>query len=424
MGGWRTVGTYALALTVTSAGCSDSKSSDDDDSGEGGEGGELSGSGGSAASGTGGGSGTCVPKATSCQGALLLTCNAQGTGFAAPVDCSPGLCLTEDDGGRCVDDATGGSSGSGGSGNAGGTGGASAGSSSGGSANEGSGGGTGGGSAADGGSGGGGNGGEGDTGGTGGSGTGGTGDTGGTGGTGGDGACSTDGFFLCDCVPSFGSNEQVLDGAGDDFANIPAMQFEVSELPYLSASYSAAVPAAVTVRAAWSEAAFVAHVHVTDPLILPDTSYTHWNGDNVQFFVAGTSVLTGAYSGIEDGGATHVIIAPPTETLAAQGITIYEPCYACVMVTPLATTVFATRLVADGYEVELRLPWGASAEARKSGLRIGLDLVFGVANTASGGLELEGALKNEPNLASESCSPTPTTHPGCDDRVWCTPRLE
>jgi hypothetical protein len=178
------------------------------------------------------------------------------------------------------------------------------------------------------------------------------------------------------------------------------------------------------VRAAWTEEAFVAHVHVTDPLILPDASYTHWNGDNVQFFVAGTSMLTGAYSGTEDGGATHVIIAPPTETLAAQGITIYEPCYASVMVTSLATTAFATRLVDDGYEIEVRLPWGATALPRTSGALIGLDFVFGVANTSGLGLELEGALKNDPTLESESCYPTPNTHPGCDDRVWCTPRLE
>jgi hypothetical protein len=238
------------------------------------------------------------------------------------------------------------------------------------------------------------------------------------------GPCETDALFLCDCVPSFGAATQTLDGAGDEFAAVPPMTFEVSALPYLSASYNASIPAEVTVRAAWSEDAFVAHVHVTDPLLLPDSSASLWNGDNVQLFLAGTAMLTGSYSGTEDGGATHLIVVPPTESTAARGITIYEPCYACVMQTALSTSVYAARAVADGWEVEFRVPWAATAEPRVSGTRIGFDLMFGVANTAGSGLELEGALKNDPTLSSASCSPTPFTHPGCDDRVWCTPRLE
>jgi hypothetical protein len=246
----------------------------------------------------------------------------------------------------------------------------------------------------------------------------------GTGTSGAAGACATDGLFLCDCIPSFGEREQALDGAGDDFANVPAMTFEVSELPYLTAGRAAPVPAEVTVRAAWTADAFVAHVHVVDPTILPDSGATLWNGDSVQFFLAGTALLTGMYSGTEDGGATHIIIAPSDGVVAPRGITIYEPCYACVMETALSTSVYASRTVADGYEVEVRMPWAATADPRVSGTRMGLNLMIGVANTTGAGLELEGAMKNDPTLASESCSPTPSTHPGCDDRTWCTPRLE
>jgi hypothetical protein len=197
----------------------------------------------------------------------------------------------------------------------------------------------------------------------------------------------------------------------------------VSELPYLSAGRTAPVPAEVTIRAAWTDAAFVAHVHVVDPAILPDSGATLWNGDSVQFFLAGTALLTGTYSGTEDGGATHIIVAPTDGIVAARAITIYEPCYACVMYTALPTSVYAARTVADGYEVEVRMPWAESADPRVSGARIGLNLMFGVANSGVG-LELEGAMRNDPTLPSTSCSPTPTTHPGCDDRTWCTPRLE
>jgi len=390
----RSVALVSLAAAAAGASCSGNQTASDDDEETAGESGET-GTGGSLGGGTGGSGG-----------------DTGGTGGSSASGGSGG-----DTGGTGGSSATGGSGG-----DTGGTGGS--------SATGGSGGDTGGtgGSSATGGSGG-------DTGGTGGSsasggsgGAGGSSATGGTGGSsgaaGGGGACATTDWFLCDCMPAFGDRDQTLDGAGDEFSGIPAMTFEVSAMPYLSPSYMAAIPQEVTLRAAWSEEAFVAHVHVTDPLLLPDTSEPLWNGDNVQFFVAGTSTLTGAYSGTEDGGATHVIIAPPGDGISPRGITIYEPCYACVMITSLATTSYVARAVTDGYEVEVRLPWGATAEPRVSGARFALDLAIGVANDAAGGLQLEGVLKNDPTLASTSCSPTPTTHPGCDDRVWCTPRLE
>jgi hypothetical protein len=402
----RPLGLVLAVVAATAPACSDKKKAADDEDGRN-EGG---------APGSGGSGGTlCVADALSCEGRNLVTCNADGTGYSSIVDCSPLTCVEDDIGPTCGADPGGGGTGgtggaTGGSGGSGGTGGASGGS-----------------GGATGGSGGGGSGGKGGSG-TGGASGGTGGATGGSSGTGGDAGsdagepCATTGLFLCDCVPGFGATEQTLDGAGDEFVGIPPMTFEVSELPYLSRS--ATVPARVTVRAAWADDAFVAHVHVVDPAILPDSGATLWNGDSVQFFLAGTGTLTGTYSGTQDGGATHIIIAPTDGVVAARGITIYEPCYACVMSTALPTTVYAARTVADGYEVEVRMPWAATAEPRVSGAHIGLNLMFGVANTPGAGLELEGAMRNDPTLASESCSPTPTTHPGCDDRTWCTPRLE
>jgi len=379
-----------LVLVAAGASCSGTQTASDDEETSG-EGGEASGAMGGAVGGGTGGSG--------------------GNGGSSAAGGSGGTGGSSAAGGSGGDGGSGGSSATGGTGGDGATGGVGGSSATGGTETGGT-----GGSSATGGTGG--------AGGTGGS-TGGTGGTGGSSGSAGSGgACATTDWFLCDCLPSFGDRDQTLDGAGDEFTEIPAMTFEVSAMPYLSPSYMAAIPQEVTLRAAWSEEAFVAHIHVTDPLLLPDTSEPLWNGDNVQFFVAGTSTLTGAYSGTEDGGATHVIIAPPGDATAARGITIYEPCYACVMITSLSTTSYVARAVTDGYEIEVRLPWGATAEPRVSGARFAFDLTIGVANAAAGGLELEGVLKNDPTLASTSCSPTPTTHPGCDDRVWCTPRLE
>jgi hypothetical protein len=383
---------------------------------------------------------SCTPGEELCVGTSTGTCNERGTGIEGLFDCgdSGQTCAIRPEDGRAICTELGGSGGSGGSGGAtggAGTGGASAAGgdagATGGSDPTGGAGATGGSGGAGGSSGGSGaTGGSSDSGGTGGA-TGGSSATGGAGGsTGGSGGsagsggpCETGGLFLCDCLPSFGSAVQTLDGAGDEFAGIPAMTFDVSELPYKSPSYMAAISQPVTVRAAWTESAFVAHVHVADPLVSPDAGATLWNGDNVQFFVAGTSILTGSYSGTEDGGATHVIVAPPGSSAAAKAITIYEPCYACVTYSALAPSYFVARTVADGYEIEVSLPWSPYAEPRVSGARFALNFMFGVDNSG-GGLELEGAMKNDPSLPSDSCSPTPVTHPGCDDRTWCTPRLE
>jgi hypothetical protein len=412
----------AVGLFGALAGCSGKHDSDDDDgggeagatSGKGGGGGTKGGSSGSGGDGATGGS-TCTPGEASCDGDDISLCNTEGNRVA--IACTPGVCTELADGPRCVQSSGGGSSG----GSGGSTGGDSA---TGGSGDMGGSDETGGSGGSTGGSTTGGSGGSGDAGGSGGSGAGGGGSGGLGGGAGAGSECPTDGFFLCDCVPGFGDREQVVDGAGDEFDGIPPMVFEVSGMPYINPDRSTPAMATVAVRAAWSEDAFVAHVHVVDPLVMADTGYTLWNGDSVQLFVAGTSALTGAYSGTEDAGAIHVIVAPPDGVSAARAISIYEPCYACVTTAALATSAYAARMVDDGYEVEVRLPWAADAVPRMSGSRIGLDLVIGVGNDAGLGLELEGALRNDPVLASESCSPTPTTHPGCDDRVWCTPWLK
>jgi hypothetical protein len=225
-------------------------------------------------------------------------------------------------------------------------------------------------------------------------------------------------------LPRFTGSPLVVDGDGSEFADIEPVTYELRSAPVVNASYSEGLPTVVTVRMAWSEEALVAHVHVDDPAIHTYEGGTleyFWQGDNVQFFIAPTDALTGAYSGTEDGGATHLVIIPPSDTQPSVAIEEYEPCYACVDAS-LSLVNYAARAVTGGYEIELSWPWTSPLGMFSPGDRVALDLIVGASDDAGSGLQLEGLLANNPVAGDTPCGGA--THPGCDDRTWCYSVLE
>ena len=239
---------------------------------------------------------------------------------------------------------------------------------------------------------------------------------------GGGAACIANSGNYCACMPKF-VGTQVVDGAGDEFSALAPMTFTLSTAPYINPSRAASLPERVTLRAGWSDVALHVHVHVDDPSINPDSSATLWNGDNVQLFVAPTDILTGTYTGTEDGGAIHVLISAPSATDVSRATVIYQNGVSTN--TPFVTGVFAGHRVTGGYEIEAQLQWLPVANPRHSGARIGFDLVVGAASDPSQGLALEGGLANlAVSAASPACDLGGRVQPGCDDRTWCTPVLE
>jgi hypothetical protein len=266
--------------------------------------------------------------------------------------------------------------------------------------------------------------------GTGGRGSGGASGTGGSTGSGGSigsnpTACpaTTARSSLCSGIPRLTPPASYsLDGVGTELCAVPPMEFAVASLPWINPAHATSRPATVTLRVAWSDDALWAHVHVKDAAVFVDSAATLWNGDNVQIFFAGTSNLTGTYSGTQDGGATHVIVVPPIAGgAAARAITLYETGFGQLTMGIVPTSSYAARLVSDGYEVELRLPWAASAQPRTSGAAVGFNFMAGVSDSGTG-VELEAALANNPVSSSVSCYNI--VHPGCDDRTWCKPLLQ
>lgn len=235
-------------------------------------------------------------------------------------------------------------------------------------------------------------------------------------------ACSRSVGDYCACMPRF-LGTQVMDGVGDEFAPFTPMVFALSSAAYVDPRHSSPLPETVTLRAAWSEIGLHVHVHVEDPSIVPDTSASLWNGDNVQLFAAPTGDLTGRYTGTEDGGAIHVLISAPDSADTSRAVVIYQDGVATN--TPFVTGLYATRRVPGGYEVEAQLQWLAIAEPLSSGGHIGFDLLVGAASDSSSGLALEGGLANNPvSGSSPACELGGRVQPGCDDRTWCRPLLQ
>lgn len=235
-------------------------------------------------------------------------------------------------------------------------------------------------------------------------------------------ACSRGVGDYCACMPRF-LGAQVVDGVGDEFAPFSPMTFALSAAAYVDPRHSSALPETVTLRAGWSETGLHVHVHVEDPAIVPDTSASLWNGDNVQLFAAPTGNLTGTYTGTEDGGAIHVLISAPDLADSSRAIVIYQNGVATN--TPFVTGLHATRRVPGGYEVEAQLKWLPVADPVSGGGRIGFDMLVGAASDPSQGLALEGGLANNPVPGSSpACELGGRIQPGCDDRTWCTPLVQ
>jgi|SoiMethySBSTD1v2_1073268.scaffolds.fasta_scaffold09616_8 cellulose/xylan binding protein with CBM9 domain len=232
----------------------------------------------------------------------------------------------------------------------------------------------------------------------------------------------------CETVPRFKALAQIVDGIGDEFCDIPAMEFDVNECPTLLPAEPPDLPEHVFLRIAWSPDAFHLHVKVVDPnVVVNPQSGSLWNGDAVEIYIAGASGdgLTGQYNGTNDGGAIQIVLGPPGSGHGVRGQAFfnYSGQHTSTSINP---STYAGRLVPDGYELELRFPWVAFADPAVPGARIAFDIAIGAQqNPDAGGRQLQCIISNVFVDGKSACGYQPGTpaQPWCDDRTWCQPRL-
>jgi hypothetical protein len=229
--------------------------------------------------------------------------------------------------------------------------------------------------------------------------------------------------YGCATMPRFTAASQVVDGVGDEFADIPPITFRASDAPWTDPAPPPDLPEVVTFRAGWSPDALHVHVHVDDPTLFVNSDPTKlWDGDSVEVLVANSTTFTGTFDGTNDGGAVHVGVAPPAGIYPARGV-IYVDKPGSQLRYELNSQLFAGRLVDGGYEVELELPWAPTTPAPSSGGSIGFQLAINAQDvpTPAGA---ENGRQLTANLPMRAVDPAGCGLIWCDDRTWCRPVLE
>jgi hypothetical protein len=222
----------------------------------------------------------------------------------------------------------------------------------------------------------------------------------------------------------FTATQQVLDGVGDEFCNVPPVHFTAANAPYREGPSAGspppltAPPEAVTFRAAWSLDAFHLHAHVDDPTILESNdNSTLWNGDEIEIFVAGSPNYSVTWPTGTDANSIQIGIVPPSGLVGARAVV-----YLGTNRQPLDSKYFAARLVTGGYEVEVQLPWQGTAKPTQPGDTMGFSFGLSTSDTVGAGREEYAGLP----VAAVTGSTCPTTLPlpWCDGRTWCHPTLQ
>jgi hypothetical protein len=233
----------------------------------------------------------------------------------------------------------------------------------------------------------------------------------------------------CLDLPAF-SGTQVVDGFDTDFAGVPVFVLNPADAVVWEELEGDRV--SLTARVAWSSSGLHAHFHVDYPdggsMVVPMGTDPLYYGDGIELFLKGDNHLTGVYGGANDPGAIQLIAVP-----AAMG----QPARAQLFTNqgqddlgPLSPANFASRLVgSSAYELELELPWAlmqpdAGLPPPIAGAQIGFDVGVDY-HTRSGPSNVQYQLLLALNPIT---GPDPTCpqgpHPSCDDRTWCTPRLD
>jgi hypothetical protein len=227
----------------------------------------------------------------------------------------------------------------------------------------------------------------------------------------------------CQSIPAF-TGKQVIDGYDDDFCGIPATQF-----PYTSGVIvhdamgppilDAGTSNSALIRVGWSMDALHLFIHVHDPeWVAPSPGVCVATCSEVEIYLAAPGMLTGTYTGTNDGGATQILFSAPPSTAVAF--------YTGGQPIPIDPSLYASVVTNDGYNVELQFPWPAlHAEPIISGARVALDFAFDVQDVPDAGREYQAIYGDQPvdGGASQACGSDPS-QPWCDDRTWCTPRLQ
>ncbi|MBN2803710.1 MAG: hypothetical protein JXR91_11485 [Deltaproteobacteria bacterium] len=175
-----------------------------------------------------------------------------------------------------------------------------------------------------------------------------------------------------------------------------------------------------TVRVAWSADAIHAHIHVKDANVLrstftslPNTPTEFYDSDNVQIFFAvenpGTFTTDAFQLFMIPPDTSQGALYPDEYSYAGDGYDYYTSTYYVFS--------YASRIVADGYEVELKatVPTGVTLTSATSVL---FDVQVGVKDTTN------ASTRDFEYAYAYNCTGTCPEGPYYLTSYWCNPTLE
>jgi hypothetical protein len=220
-----------------------------------------------------------------------------------------------------------------------------------------------------------------------------------------------------------GAAGQTMDGRADDFCDVPFVVFDNSTGVVRDPNPTPAeARTTMTIRAAWSSFGLHLHVTVKDPkvIVTPYSNDNLFEGDSVEVYTAGYDALTGVFDGTtKDLGAQQIIIAPtnPEGTVMTRGVYFFSG----TRKGSPSIDRWAARNTAEGYEIEVRIPWAdlkpSGMPAPTAGKKIALTFAF---NNKTDTTKAFSVFQTKPVATPV----TGCTQPYCDDRYWCTPTLD
>ena len=229
----------------------------------------------------------------------------------------------------------------------------------------------------------------------------------------------------CQEIPRF-TGTQVVDGLGDEFCDIPSVQFDAADAAKVII-YNSTPPEVATVRVAWSSAALSVFVDVQDASVQtvsmadPTQQISRiYQGDSIELMISSSNNVTGLTG--TDTNALHVTIPAAGPAVSVKTSDVNGASQGAY--TTLDTSEYAQTMTATGYAIEMRLPWPGSAPSAGTTVRFDMALNSADKNFTSVDNMRDGQLIYYLGTVSGTTTCQGTggdgTVPFCDDRTWCS----
>ena len=239
------------------------------------------------------------------------------------------------------------------------------------------------------------------------------------------GSCPT-GANPCVSIPQFTANA-VVDGQGDEYCGVPSFELNFTDasrvVEYNGTFGRTHYPERALARVAWSTNYVHAFVRVIDPFVAEAESLDYiWGADSIELMISANRSVTG--SSANDSSTLRVVAAPWKSSALGMAASVLTSGTSSAY-TQLPDGQYAVVVDAQGYSVELKVPWpNHLTVSASSKVMFDFALNSAVADVTAGGnvRDAQATFYLGAVMGSSPCGMN--ILPYCDDRTWCASNLD